>query len=49
MLDKLVKEFYNMYPDAPNPEHYPKSFEFYVKMFKFNKGKKSMEQQKGNG
>jgi len=42
MVDKLVEEFYTMYPNAPNPEHYPKAFEHYAKMFflyKTTKGK----------
>lgn len=31
---KLAKELDKMFPNLPNPEHYPKQFGFYVKMFK---------------
>lgn len=47
MVDKLVKEFYTMYPNAPNPEHYPKTFEHYAKMFFYTKQQK--EKSKKNG
>ena len=40
MVDKLVEEFYTMYPNAPNPENYPKAFEHYAKMFFYTKQQK---------
>ena len=35
--EELVQDFYRMFPNAPNPEHYPKSFNYYVRMYKFLK------------
>jgi len=35
-----IDEFYNKYPEAPNPEHYPKAFEHYAKMFMYQKFQK---------
>ena len=37
-MEKLLEEFTEMFGDvAPNPEHYPKAFEYYVKLFKYYK------------
>jgi hypothetical protein len=32
-LEEKIKEFYEMFPCVPNPEHYPKTFQYYVKVF----------------
>ena len=29
-----------MFPDLPNPEHYPRCFEWYVKLYWYYKNKK---------
>ena len=42
--DEEIKEFLEMFSDydIPNPEHYPRCFAYYVKLYKFYK---SREQQ----
>lgn len=45
MLDKLTEEFYTMYPNAPNPAHYPKAFEYYAKMFFYHKTQKEKKKE----
>lgn len=43
--DEVIEEFYKMYPDAPNPDHYPKCFLYYVNMYSFHKKRLTNEQQ----
>ena len=38
--DKEFQEFLNMFDNIPNPESYPKSFEFYMKLYKYYKSRK---------
>jgi hypothetical protein len=38
-LEKTIEEFYERFPNPPNPEHEPKRFAWYVKMFKYFKEK----------
>lgn len=33
MIEDDIKEFWELFPDCPNLEHFPKTFEHYVKMF----------------
>ncbi len=34
-----LKEFMARFPNAPHPEHEPKRFAWYVKMFRYEKSK----------
>ena len=34
-IDRLVKEFYEMFPHSPNPETEPNKFAYYVKLYKY--------------
>ena len=37
-VDEQIEEFLKMYGDRlPNPEHCPKEFEYYVKLYKYVK------------
>ena len=40
-IDEEIKEFLEMFKnyDIPNPEHYPKCFAYYVKLYKFYKSR----------
>ena len=40
MTDEEIQEFIEMFPNLPNPEHYPMCFEWYVKLFWYYKNKK---------
>lgn len=31
----MIEEFLKMFPNCPNPEHEPKKFAHYVKMFRY--------------
>jgi hypothetical protein len=33
MDEKDIKRFWEMFPDCPSPEHQPKIFEYYVKLY----------------
>ena len=33
--DRLIKEFYEMFPHSPNPETEPNKFAYYVRMYKW--------------
>ena len=35
--DKEFQEFMDMFDKIPNPETYPKCFEFYMKLYKYYK------------
>jgi len=37
------KKFLLMFPNHPSPVHYPKSFAYYVKLYKFLKGKQNVK------
>lgn len=37
---KEIEEFCEMFPNAPNPEHEPKRFAWYVKLFRYFKSKR---------
>jgi hypothetical protein len=38
-VDEQIEEFLRIYGDRlPNPEHCPKEFEYYVKLYKYCKG-----------
>ena len=41
MTDEQIKEFLEMFKhyDLPNPEHYPRCFAYYVKLYKFYKSR----------
>ena len=34
-LDKMLDDMYAHYGELPSPEHEPKRFAYYVKMFKY--------------
>lgn len=39
MNEDAIKEFLEMYGDIlPDPEHCPREFEYYVRLYKFIKG-----------
>ena len=40
MTDEEIQEFIEMFPDLPNPEHYPRCLEWYVKLYWYYKNKK---------
>ena len=38
-VEEQIEEFLRMYGDRlPNPEHCPREFEYYVKLYKYVKG-----------
>ena len=41
MTNEQIKEFLEMFKhyDLPNPEHYPRCFAYYVKLYKFYKSR----------
>ncbi len=40
MTDEEIREFIEMFPNLPNPEHYPRCFEWYVRLFWHYKNKR---------
>lgn len=36
---KELREFLKMFPNPPHPEHEPKRFAWYVKMFRYQRSK----------
>ena len=40
-IEREVKEFLEMFShiDLPNPEHYPRCFAYYVKLFRYYKSR----------
>jgi len=41
-VEEQIEEFLKMYGDRlPNPEHCPKEFEYYVRLYKYVKGVKN--------
>ena len=39
--DKEFQEFLDMFPNIPDPEHFPKCFEMCIKLYKYYKSKKT--------
>ena len=39
--DKEFQELLDMFPNLPDPEHFPKCFAFYVKLYKYYKSRKN--------
>lgn len=39
-LNKTLDEMYEMFGTLPSPEHEPKRFKFYVKMYNYRKSQK---------
>jgi hypothetical protein len=38
-LDEILDEMYAMFSIVPSPEHEPKRFAYYVKLYRYLKGK----------
>jgi hypothetical protein len=33
MTEEQIQQFWEMYPDCPSPEHHPKIFEYYLRLY----------------
>lgn len=47
-IEETIEDFYVMFPDVSNPEHYPKSFEYYVKLYKYYKSQENNSNDRDN-
>ena len=36
--DELIREFLEEFPDLPDPEHYPKAVNYFIKIFLYRRG-----------